>query len=424
MGRGLTPQRSRCANAMLRCGLLLACILSANASWSAESAESADIGREQARLDTLTGEIRDSESRRDKLQAAADRLKGEARILQKQLIVAAARIQSKEADVAQLEKDLRGLREVETKKVSMLERRSAELANTLAALQRLGRQPPSAFLTRPQTAIDAVRSASLLGNVVPSLRAEAIDLGEEIAALKQLRDEIFEDRQRLNSAATQLDAERKKLDRLVRRKRAEQNRFSEHAKEQADRALRLAAKAKSIRDLIGRLDAAQHARNKPAKSGKKKRFLGLNQALLGGRPFSSARGGLPLPAHGQISLKFGQLDDTGRPLRGIYIETMGLARVTAPYDGQIVYAGPFRDYGQLLIIAHGEGYHTLLAGMSQIDGIVGQWVLSGEPIGQMGPGNTADRSLEKPKLYVELRRHGEPINPLPWLAANKRKVSG
>ncbi len=81
--------------------------------------------------------------------------------------------------------------------------------------------------------------------------------------------------------------------------------------------------------------------------------------------------------------------------------------------------GPFRGYGQLLIIEHGEGYHTLVAGLSRIDGEVGQWLLAGEPIGQMGDGEGG-----RPSLYVEFRRNGEPINPLPWLAASETEVSG
>ncbi len=84
-----------------------------------------------------------------------------------------------------------------------------------------------------------------------------------------------------------------------------------------------------------------------------------------------------------------------------------------------MFAGPFRGYGQLLIIAHGEGYHTLLAGIDRVDGAVGQLLLAGEPVGQMGasPGR-------KPELYVELRHDGDPIDPTPWLAATETKVSG
>ena len=106
--------------------------------------------------------------------------------------------------------------------------------------------------------------------------------------------------------------------------------------------------------------------------------------------------------------------------RGYRWQTRGGAQIVAPYDGRIVFAGPFRRYGQLLIIAHGEGYHTLLAGFASIDGVVGQWLLAGEPVGKMGQ----QESQRKPELYIELRQNGEPMNPLPWLAATETKVSG
>jgi septal ring factor EnvC (AmiA/AmiB activator) len=96
------------------------------------------------------------------------------------------------------------------------------------------------------------------------------------------------------------------------------------------------------------------------------------------------------------------------------IETRSSAQVVAPHDGKVVFAGNFRGYGQLLIIDHGEGYHSLLAGMSRIDGIIGQYLLSGEPVGVMGSPKDG-----KPSLYIELRRNSQPINPAPWLVQKK-----
>jgi septal ring factor EnvC (AmiA/AmiB activator) len=103
--------------------------------------------------------------------------------------------------------------------------------------------------------------------------------------------------------------------------------------------------------------------------------------------------------------------------KGITIETRSGAQVVAPFDGRIEFAGPFRGYGQILIIEHADGYHSLLAGLGRIDGTVGQSLVAGEPVGAMG-------SSDRPSLYLELRRHGQPINPLPWLATRDEKVSG
>ena len=127
-----------------------------------------------------------------------------------------------------------------------------------------------------------------------------------------------------------------------------------------------------------------------------------------------------MPARGPIATRFGERNDVGLQSQGIVVEARPGAQVVSPYDGRIVFAGAFRRYGQLLIIAHGEGYHTLLAGFASIEGVVGQWLLAGEPVGKMG----GQERQEKPTLYIELRHNGEPINPLPWLAASETKVSG
>jgi murein hydrolase activator len=394
-------------------------------AFSGSEAASANLGREQARLKDIENQINATEARRKKMRADADQLQDEAVRLRRRLVKAAARLRAKESEVLQSQRELKGLEEVEQKKLALLDRRGGELSSSLAALQRLSRQPGSAFLTRPETAVRAVRGAALLSSVVPDLRADAVELGEEIKALNTVRLEINAERKTLTQGIAHLKSDRSALDELVQQKRRQQRRLSETANKQATHAKKLASKAKSVRELIGRLNAAHKEREKnKARSRETRRLERLNSAVTGTAPISTARGSLPLPVSGRITRGFGQPDDTGSPLRGISVETIARAQVTAPYDGQIVYAGPFRDYGQLLIIAHGEGYHTLLAGMSQIDGVVGQWVLAGEPVGHMGPHDAADRSNPKPKLYVELRRHGEPINPLPWLTANKRKVTG
>ena len=146
---------------------------------------------------------------------------------------------------------------------------------------------------------------------------------------------------------------------------------------------------------------------------------------------SRARGQLPFPVRGNLVGRFDEPGRFGNRLRGITIKARADAVVTAPQGGQVAYAGEFRGYGQLLIISAGEGYHFLLAGMSRIDVSVGQHVLAGEPVGQLGPeGFQRDGAQQggAPELYVELRRRGEPIDPQPWFAprdsARPGKASG
>jgi septal ring factor EnvC (AmiA/AmiB activator) len=137
------------------------------------------------------------------------------------------------------------------------------------------------------------------------------------------------------------------------------------------------------------------------------------------RPVSAARGAFAMPARGKLVSGFDETTALGLSTKGIIIETRASAQIVAPYDGRVAFAGQFREYGLLLIIDHGEGYHTLLAGMGRIDVLLDQQVLAGEPVGVMEAVKDG-----KPRLYVELRSEGRPINPLPWLAAETVKVSG
>lgn len=143
--------------------------------------------------------------------------------------------------------------------------------------------------------------------------------------------------------------------------------------------------------------------------------------------FSLARGKLPLPAQGRRVLAFGERTQFGGQSKGLVMETRVSAQVTAPCDGWIVFAGEFRSYGQLLIINAGDGYHVLLAGMSQIDVQPGQFVLAAEPVGTMsGAPKSQVTSVQtsSPVLYVEFRKDGRPIDPDPWWVAGQQKVQG
>ena len=124
-------------------------------------------------------------------------------------------------------------------------------------------------------------------------------------------------------------------------------------------------------------------------------------------------------------LTFGEKTQYGSQSRGLVIETRYGGQVVSPCDGWIVYAGEFRSYGQLLIINAGGGYHILLAGLSQIDVQLGQFVLTGEPVGVMSAAakSSPPKAQESgPVLYIEFRKDQRPIDPDPWWADASRKV--
>jgi septal ring factor EnvC (AmiA/AmiB activator) len=354
--------------------------------------------------------------------------------LRRQMIETARSTQEQEQALTELEGTLDELRAAEDDKARALAGRRAQLAATLGALERMALYPPEAIAALPESPVDTVRSALLLRAAVPAVEARAAKLRAALESLKQVRLQIADQRRSIEQTRNNLSGDRRRLASLLTRKGQLLRETEAQRRSAEDRVAKLAGQAKDLRDLMDRIEAerAQRealARIKPAlppsqgaspPPGGGERLASLPPGKPPAiRRMSEAQGRLTLPARGEIVKQYGASEEPGVTAKGITIRTRPDAEVVAPYDGQVVFAGPFRGYGQILIIEHSEGYHTLLSGLSRIDAVPGQWVLAGEPVGTMGP-----REGGGPELYVELRRNGRPINPLPWLALHNGKVSG
>ncbi|RIK84994.1 MAG: hypothetical protein DCC69_11720 [Hyphomicrobiales bacterium] len=309
-------------------------------------------------------------------------------------------------------------------RASLAERRGV-LAEVLGALQRMGLNPPPAILVRPEDALSSVRSAILLAAVVPELRGETEVLIADLTELRRVAAAIEAERGRLAATVTEQAEEQRRLSLLVEEKRRLQEKSEAMLAQERARAAELASEASSLGELIEALEgeieiaarraAEQEAAADEAARGARTPFTG---AAL---PFSAMKGRVGLPVAGRIERRFGEADGSGGILQGDMLATHSAAIVTAPVDGSILYAGPFRSYGQLLILNAGEGYHVVLAGMGRIGVSPGQAVLAGEPVGLMGEARVASAVAFSgagagPELYVEFRKEGKPVDPAPWWA--------
>ncbi len=132
-----------------------------------------------------------------------------------------------------------------------------------------------------------------------------------------------------------------------------------------------------------------------------------------GPGLGEARGQLGTPVAGSVVKAFGEPGEAG-PVTGVSFGAPPAARVSAPCGGRVVFAGPFRSFGQLMIVDCGGGYHFVLSGLERLDVAVGRPVQAGEPVGVMAAWDPRTPG-SRPLLYVELREHGQPINPAPYL---------
>jgi murein hydrolase activator len=329
---------------------------------------------------------------------------------------------------------------------SLMARREV-LAEVLGALQRMGRNPPPAILVRPDDALSSVRSAIMLGAVVPELRAETEVLIADLNELARLAASMESERTRLTEAMTRQIVERQRMNMLAEEKRRLQVRSQAQLAREQERAQELAEKAGSLEELIASLeaeiDSVREAERLARERAEAERLAEAERraaeadldaapdpadetdmaaaSQFAAVPFAALTGQVPLPVHGRIVARYGQDDEAGGRLSGDIVRTHSGAIVTAPSDASVLYAGPFRSYGQLLILNAGEGYHLVLAGMSRISVRLGQSVVAGEPIGAMGEARVASIATSGdeesgPELYVEFRKEGKPVDPAPWWA--------
>jgi septal ring factor EnvC (AmiA/AmiB activator) len=386
-------------------------------------------------LDAVRTQQRKAAETERVLKLEIDSIGDDRRKLNRALIDTAARLRAGEDRIAETETRLKPLDETERSIRQSLDGRRAVIAEVLAALQRIGRHPPPALMVRPEDALQSVRTAMLLGAVLPDMRVQAEALASDLMDLMRIRGEIAEEKNRLQRDLNALDEERQRVARLIDERQKKQADTEQALESERQKAGTLARQADSLKDLIGKmeqgLDSATRAARAATRAAEEKaRESRIDLAALKdpGRlapamAFASARGNLPLPVNGVRIREFGAPDSLGSTEKGLTIASRTGAQVTAPCDGWVVYAGVFRNYGQVLILNAGGGYHVVLAGMERISVDVGQFVLTGEPVAVMGSGLQVAATLasgsNQPVLYVEFRKDGTPVDPSPWWAASE-----
>ena len=406
----------------------------------AASSGKADVDTLKARdqeLDAARAAQRAAEENQAKLKLEIEALGDDRRTLNQQLIDTAARVRTVEASIEAAQARLQPLDEQEQLFAKSLAERRTAIAEILAALQQAGLQPPPALLVQPEDALRAVRTAITLGTVLPDMRAEADALSGDLGDLMRVRKEMVAERERLSRDLALLGREQLRLNLLIDERQKKQTTAEQALEGERTRAADLVRRVDNLQDLIAKLesglDSATRTAHDAARSveegGPSLAALNDPGRLTPAVAFAATRGHLRLPVNGARIREFGAPNGAGGTQKGLSIAARAGAQITSPCDGWVVYAGPFRSYGQLLILNAGGGYHILLAGMERISVDLGQFVLTGEPVAVMGGGSqvsaaTAARS-KPPVLYVEFRKDGTPIDPGPWWAANEsEKVRG
>jgi septal ring factor EnvC (AmiA/AmiB activator) len=385
-------------------------------------------------LSTVEQQLQSSKAAQETLAANIEAAIEEQEEISAKLVAISQKIQTAETSISGSEDQLLKLNKEQVTILANLGEKQDILSELLAGLQRLEQNPPPALVVEPNDVLAALRGAMMFGTIVPELREEADALAHSLARLEQLKVGIATRKTAVRSEIAALAAARNDLTGLVERKKELVASGNTQLASERQRALELAGQAKSLKQLMENLAAeraraeAERFRQAAAEEiARRKKEAALQQPRVA---FAAIRGKLAFPAQGQIVKRFGEGDGLGGNIQGTAIATRADAQVTAPADGQVEFAGPFRSYGEVVILNPGGGYHILLAGMTTITAGTGEFLRAGEPVGQMGNGPSSVTVLgeglhdSRPVLYIEFRNNTEAIDSGPWWIGGMKEARG
>lgn len=350
-------------------------------------------------------------SRSQNYEAAAAQAMDKADKIRAEAAAVAARIQESEANIAAAQARvvlIERLRRIQRARLAVRQKPIAHLA---AALQTMARRPPALAIVQPGSLDDMVHVRLLLADALPVIQARSADLREEVAKGNRLRAQADVAVASLQREQAVMEARRQTLSRLEAEQRAQSRKLGDSAFVERERAEGMAERAKDIVSLMAEMDRqAETAGDLASLPGPLLRPSRPGQSVAPppDRPAVSTRPIYRLPVLGRVVTGMGEISENGIRSRGLTFATRPDAQVIAPADGTVKFADSFRNYGWIVIIDHSAGWTTLITGLRTLSVQPGDKVVQGSPIGRAERGN--------PKITVELRRQGEPVDIAPLAA--------
>lgn len=224
------------------------------------------------------------------------------------------------------------------------------------------------------------------------LKQLRVSLQAEERKLAKVEESLKEKQRRRESLLAQVRQDKATYEHLIKSMKEDQNRLSRILQE-ADR------KERERRKSTG----------KPSPGGKKREEVHEDST------FTRMKGKLHWPVSGSVAVNYGSQVDPifNLPVfrSGITIKANSGASAKAVAEGKVVYADAFKGYGQLVIVSHGGGYHTLYGNLSKIFSHNGAIIKENQAVGEVGESQAIGAS----GLYFEIRYKGKPLDPLQWL---------
>ncbi|MEK6746577.1 MAG: peptidoglycan DD-metalloendopeptidase family protein [Pseudomonadota bacterium] len=382
--------------------LLVMLLLSANQVFAATT---------QEELAKTEKELKEAEARGKKLADENKVLAKKYSELTSKMVKTANALQASEARLSSMEDKIRIISEQISERTQSLAERKKELSVMIEAALKLSRTPKEAVILMPGDMMNNMKASRALKMTVDGIKSQSEIIHIQMTELESLKQTVTISKEEALAEKEKLEEQRKLLKDQIAEHTEIQKKLNEQQKAVQIKTKTLAKKANSLNELIKSLEQEKERQRKSQED--KEQSIEDDSTQPQGtkgelRSFTAAKGNIRVPAAGRLAKKYGEgkINETSK---GIVIKTREDAQVTSPYDAEVLFTGPFREYGSMIILRHSDGFHTLLAGMNKIYPSVGDFLLEGEPIGDMGDEESGNR------LYMELRSNNQPIDPAIWI---------
>jgi septal ring factor EnvC (AmiA/AmiB activator) len=327
-------------------------------------------------LDKIQTQIKQTEQKNKQLEQQVKTSDRDVAKTKKQLVTAAGKVSSLEEMRAAISKKIAELDARRAVLSAELDQNQARVADAAAGMVFIAANPSF----DSENMHNFVLTAAVLAGMSDGFDEQIRDASQKIAELDKIRDARAVEKEKLDRTAKKYADEKDLLDKLLRRRSAQNEKLRNEQMATQQKLRELSARAKSISELsagVGSSEMSSDAR------------------------FSIRK--LNMPVRGRVVVRFGEKTALGLKSDGWRIRTNSEALVTAPADGVVKFADSFKGFGRVIIISHKNGYNTVMTNLGNIDVVVGQEVLGGEPVGRMNP--------NKPEMYLEVRRGDKAVDP-------------
>lgn len=327
-------------------------------------------------LSQINAQIKQTEQQNKKLEQRVKTSERDIAKTKKDLVRAADRVSSLEDQRSAMAKKIDELDMQRDKIAREMDNNRERVADAAASVLFVASHP--SFDTDNMR--EYVLMSAVMSGMAERFEEEIERANEQIRELEKIRNARAIEKEKLDRTAKKYGKEKNKLDKLLKTRSAQNEKLKNEQLALQKKLRELSARAKSISELSAGVGSSE---------------------MSSDSRFSKRK--LNLPVRGRVVVRFGEKTALGLKSDGWRVRVRGDALVMAPADGVVKFADSFRGFGRVVIMSHKNGYNTVMTNLGDIDVMLGQEVLAGEPIGRMNP--------DKPEMYLEVRRGNNAVDP-------------